>query len=148
MSTARTGDSSDPAAILAGWRETEQAATPGPWASVRGVWEENETFPAVIASDGDPAKAETWLIAAGRGSADPEANAEFTAIARTTMPRLLKAVEAVLKLADDAEEVRDYSGPETHGRLVGWRLNPAQLREAISSALTGTQLGEDGKHGH
>lgn len=51
--------------------------------------------------------------------------------------RLLVAVEAALKAVDEAEEVRDYSGPETHGRLVGWDLDPAKLREAISSALTG-----------
>lgn len=45
--------------------------------------------------------------------------------------RLLKAVEAALKLVDDWNAL--------------WPCS-AQLREAITSALTGTQLGEDGEN--
>jgi len=48
---------------------------------------------------------------------------------------LLGAVEAVLKLAADAREVRDYSGPTLAGRLVGWDLDPARVREAITREL-------------
>ena len=89
----------DPAsATLAAIRAIEQAATEGPWRAVAGLWAtdggKQEIFPAVISSRGDPAKAETWLMAAGRGSPNPEANAEFAAAARTAMPRLLAAVEA------------------------------------------------------
>ena len=51
------------------------------------------------------------------------------------VPLLLKAIEAVLKLADEAQGVRDYSGYETNGRLVGWNLNPAKVREAITAEL-------------
>ncbi len=93
----------DPAsATLAAIRAIEQAATEGPWRAVAGLWAtdggKQEIFPAVISSRGDPAKAETWLMAAGRGSPNPEANAEFAAAARTAMPRLLAAVERVLEL--------------------------------------------------
>jgi hypothetical protein len=61
------------------------------------------------------------------------------------VPRLLAAIDAVLKLAEEATEVRDYSGYETHGRLVGWRLSPAAVHEAISSALLGSQTAQTGK---
>jgi hypothetical protein len=88
-----------PTEMLAGWRKAADSATPGPWQAVTGVWsadgEQEETFPAVIASLGDPAKPETWLMAAGRGSPDPEANAEFAAVARTAMPLLLAAIEGL-----------------------------------------------------
>lgn len=47
------------------------------------------------------------------------------------------ALKAVLKLAADTREVRDYSGYETDGRLAGWDLSPAKLREAITTALSG-----------
>lgn len=58
--------------------------------------------------------------------------------------RAVDALDEVLKLADEAKEVRDYSGYETHGRLVGWNLRPAAIHEAISRAL----LGEEGSDGN
>lgn len=64
----------------------------------------------------------------------PEFNAAQDRLAERTPP-LLTALEAVLAQVDQAKEVRDYSGYETGGRLVGWNLNPAKLREAISAAL-------------
>jgi len=45
---------------------------------------------------------------------------------------LLAAVEAALKLADEAEPVaRDYGGEP-----IWWSLTPAELRAAITAALT------------
>jgi hypothetical protein len=53
-------------------------------------------------------------------------------------PLLLKAVEAALKLADEACEL------EVKGvRMDWWDLSPSRLRAAITAALTGTQLSED-----
>ena len=50
------------------------------------------------------------------------------------------AVAAVLGLADSAEEVRDHSGYETSGRLVGWRgCGPHDIREAITRELLGEE---------
>lgn len=47
--------------------------------------------------------------------------------------RLLAAVEAVLKLADEAEPVaRDYGGEP-----IWWSLTPAEIREAITRELSG-----------
>jgi hypothetical protein len=55
---------------------------------------------------------------------------------------LVAAVEAVLKLADEACEL------EVDGaRMDWWDTSPTRLREAITAALTGAQPGEDEKHG-
>lgn len=80
------------------------------------------------------------------------------------LPRFRRAVDAlkaVLELADGAE-VTGWTGctcPDcttarklrlggTHGlQACMWDLDPAKLREAITSALTGTQQGEDRRHG-
>jgi hypothetical protein len=45
--------------------------------------------------------------------------------------RLLAAAEAVLKLADSAR------GVHWGGRYLGWDLDPAKVREAITRALDG-----------
>jgi hypothetical protein len=52
-------------------------------------------------------------------------------------PLLLSAVEAVLKLADDAVPVdRDYGGEP-----IWWDLTPDGIRAAVLSALTGKEAG-------
>jgi len=54
------------------------------------------------------------------------------------VPRLLAAVDAALKLADEAEPVeRDYGGEP-----IWWSLSPAELRAAITAALTGEEAGD------
>jgi hypothetical protein len=55
-----------------------EAATKGPWRAVAGRWGD-ETFAAVVAPEGDPANAETWLMATGRGSICQEADAKHAA---------------------------------------------------------------------
>lgn len=145
------------AALLAGWREATEAATPGEWRAVAGLWAtdggKQEIFPAVIASDGDPAKAGTWLMAAGRGSPNPESNAQFAAMARTAMPRLLAAVRRLSELADEWDakaaeigaQVSLCEGATAGFKMIGYqthRNHAAALREAITAALTGTQLEE------
>lgn len=54
------------------------------------------------------------------------------------------AIDAVLKQADSAREVRDCSGYETGGRLVGWNLSPARVREAIRRELLGKDAADGG----
>jgi hypothetical protein len=127
-------DTDPAAALLAQIREAEKAATEGPWRAVMGQFG-NETFPAVIAGRGDPAKPETWLMAAGRGSPDPESNAQFAAMARTAMPRLLAAVEKVLE-----EHVPDRADPAWCG---GCSFSyPCATVRAITAALTGERENE------
>ncbi len=148
-------DPDDPSATLAGIRAIEQAATPGPWRPIRGIWGEGETFPAVITSHGDPARAETWLMAAGRGSPDPESNVEFAAMARTMFPVLLAVIEKMLEAADGwAAEAKRIGGifageedpwPRTVGgmRAEAFESCAKTVCEAITTALTGKETARD-----
>jgi hypothetical protein len=53
--------------------------------------------------------------------------------------RLAAALEAVLKLADEAEPVdRDYGGEP-----IWWSLKPAEIREAVTRELTGEEPDHD-----
>jgi hypothetical protein len=75
--------SDDVAALLAGWREAEQAATPAPWV-VYGI------------GDDEIWSEEPWDHVAETMGNLPDA--AFIVTARTAMPRLVAAVEAVLEL--------------------------------------------------
>lgn len=63
-------------------------------------------------------------------------------------PRLLAAIEAVLKRASELEKLRTVppSADEDEAAARGIRWAAAQIREAITAALTGTQLGERARH--
>lgn len=74
-------------------REYAGVATKGPWRAVAGTWE-GETFAAVVAPEGDPANAETWLMATGRGSICQEADAKHAAFWH---PGVAQAVAAMLE---------------------------------------------------
>ena len=59
------------------------------------------------------------------------------------IPRLLKALEAVLKLADGARSLDDEYVVDTDSyRPVSWNLNPASVREAITAELNGKEAGD------
>jgi hypothetical protein len=112
----------DLASTLAGWQAITRAATIGPWEK--------------IGFD------DIWSQPAGRHVAETmnrEADAEFIVTARTVMPLLLAAIEAVLKLGD-------RSGEATDPTLPG-HVDVYMIREAITRELTGPQLSEDGGHG-
>lgn len=55
-------------------RERADAATPGPWLGVMGKFKDAD-WPCVIAAQGDPKDTRTWLMGAGNGVANPEADA-------------------------------------------------------------------------
>ena len=55
-------------------RERAEAATPGPWLGVIGKFKDAE-WPCVIAAQGDPNDPRTWLMGAGNGAANAEADA-------------------------------------------------------------------------
>jgi hypothetical protein len=94
------------AATLAGWREIEQAATPGPWES--DVIEELGDRPVVLLPVPGNDDAADLLFQADAPQAT-EADAAFIAAARTAMPLLLSALDEVLKLhARQDKPVRDY----------------------------------------
>jgi hypothetical protein len=115
------------ASTLAGIRAAEQAATPGEWkhrtATSRGDWTTGSKVMPIerVEADARPH---------GIGIFDSSADAEFIVTARTVMPLLLDAVEAVLKLADEWESDSFIVDPEI------------ALREVITRALTGKEAGE------
>ena len=113
----------DLAATLAEIQEREQAATPGPWIAYGigddEVWSETP-----------------WdHVAETMGNV---ADARFIAAARTDVPSLLAAVEAVLKLADDAV----LESIDASGAACAWDLDPAKVRETIRAAL-GEEAGDE-----
>ena len=116
-------------AALERWKAATEAATPGPWEAHSrlrqySIWHDELDQPLAR-------EVRNWD------------DAVFMSAARTAMPRLVAAVGAVLELAGDAKGVRDYSGPETYGRQVGWTLDPAKVREAITTSLSRKE-GSDG----
>jgi hypothetical protein len=113
------------ASTLAGWRETEQTADPGPW-EVCGIGDEDIW-----------SKSKGGFVAEAIG---PE-NARLVATARTAFPLLLTAIDAVLKLVDQLEHLKTGppSGKEDEAAALGLRWCAAQFREAISTALTGKE---------
>jgi hypothetical protein len=123
-------DTDPVAATLDGWREAELNATAAPWEVHHG-----SAIGIRLASD-----ELDWPLAEGFRRA---ADAEFSAAARTAMPRLLAAVEAALA---KAHELMDTPWPEDGGDRAGTAAEQAVLdgiafREAITTALTGQEAG-------
>lgn len=87
-------------AILEGWRKTEQDAPPGPWKPGYRTWTEisdEQCAEARIIGPDDGQLAITFLS----DVLEPDRAAEveaFIVTARIAMPRLVAALEAVLKL--------------------------------------------------
>jgi hypothetical protein len=100
------------AALLAGWRD-------------------------LIAARDDLAARTNWD--------DPASVSEFNAAQdklAARVPLLLDAVEAVLKLADEAEPWGWKPGERGIRIPVRWDLDPAKVREAITAALTGKEASD------
>jgi hypothetical protein len=64
--------------------------------------------------------------------------ARLSDAAAIDVPRLLAAVEAVLKLADDAQEYDTFGSGDMH-----WDITPDGIREVVRSALTGEEAPGD-----
>ena len=54
-------------------RERAEAATPGPWLGVIGQFKDGN-WPCVVTTQGDPKDAQTWLLGAGNGGVNREAD--------------------------------------------------------------------------
>ena len=132
-------------AILTAWREVEHAATAGPWhnspdTGAGRVWVQIGPIRSAYSADTDLEPLFNYRNHREPATEDGRqqqfrqraADAKFITEARTAMPLLVAAVEAVLKLADEANEL-EVSGV----RLDWWTLSPAQIREAIRRALNG-----------
>jgi len=140
MSTTETTQT--PAALLrkaaADMRERAQAATPGPWWPVAGVWQ-TETFAAVIGPEGVAEDAETWLMATGRGPVSQEADADHAA---SWHPLVALAVAEWLDAAADTamryEAERAWMHPDSYALKVA----RAYLGETVSGEETAPQPGQ------
>jgi hypothetical protein len=97
---------------------------------------------AEAASETSAQLADAAIEAAGTDV--PEVAARPAILARLAssfdVPPLLAALEAVLKLADNARSVREEYEVDTDSfRDTAWNLDPAKVCEAITDALTGKE---------
>lgn len=131
-----TPDPSGPSGTLEGWRELEKAATPGPWEAHShlrqySIWHDELDEPLAR-------EVRNWD------------DAMFIAAARSAYPRLVAALEAVLKLADDWERqamrLATAAGDTGHAILAEQRAaRSGTLRNCareLRHDITGTLAGE------
>ena len=105
-------------------RERAEAATPGPWVAVTGMFKDGE-WPCVITAQGDPKDAQTWLMGAGHGSSEREANMTHAGSWHPV---------AALAVADLLEEVaRQYDAPPCDS--PDGVCNGCERREDFNDAL-------------
>lgn len=112
----------DASAALAAIRAREQAATTGPWTP---VW--SEALDEYTVYTDDDAFREVAVI-----KRDDPPTAYFIAHARTDVPRMAAALDAVLALCDEAAPRRMGDG-----YLSASVLAPEDVRAAITDALGG-----------
>ena len=125
-------------AALEEWHQIEQAATKGPW----GTNATQDDTP-VVCIDGPVPGSATVLFEADWGT---KADARFIVTARTAMPRLLAAVEAVLELADKLPPQAPPSSALEEDRMWIRQECADMIREAITAALSGTGKGASDEH--
>ena len=140
---------SDPRETLNRIRKQANAATPGPWEVEPFTWRPGHPLPESewlgVEATG-PVKGGVALILLNDDEDDHDA--EFIAAARTTVPALLDALEAVLEIHQDGGESQGYLDDGSYGDMphcctecgslgeygVLW---PCPTVEAITTALGG-----------
>lgn len=128
---------SDPRETLARIRAQAGAATEGPW---EWAGKQVESFPQgenSLIAQGDPEREVigSWGHDAWGVDVENPADAEFIAAARTTVPALVDALEAVLKVH---VEGRPFYGHRFSQRMCGCRAPwPCPTVKAITDALGG-----------
>lgn len=138
-----TSTDAGPAAILEEWRKVERAATPGPLEAVTDDHGRGRLDHSVWSG-----RAGYYLAETVRTRDD----AEFIVTARTAMPRLVAAVDAALKLADDWDAESDHlddlaersdgdeeGRPVMAGQAIAYHDAAVDLREAVTAALAGKE---------
>ena len=137
------------AATLAGIGAIEQAATPGPWTASEkhGMDIADEAWSEVKITAADGSDVAALYISHLLENYNSDEDLAFITAARTAVPRLLAALEAVLKMTHGvriALSACGVSGPCSCGEHpVAWTLDPAKLREAITTALAGKEQDRD-----
>lgn len=136
--------SADPAALLEQWRRAEQKATKGPWSVSRrhgtDIADEAWSEVKITAPDGSDIAA-TYISHLLENYTDGD-DADFIVTARTAMPLLAAALEAVLKLTEPPE-LRDYDLDGNWEGPVEIVIRAALIRETVTRELTG-KGGRDG----
>ena len=142
-----------PLAALEEIRGRERQATPGPWWFDEDdeVWRLHGVADAIAPQlDGlipEQVINHQIIKAPKQGTPYAEywpnaADAAFIVAARTDVPRLLAALDEVLKLAGEAKPAGWDFGPDGMHAPVSWDLDPAAIRDAVTRELTGE--GNDG----
>jgi hypothetical protein len=134
-------------------RGRERAARPAPWRLANDN-EGSEYLPFWVMTDPSAADDADWFAEIHVGD---EATGQFIAEARTDVPALLAAVDAVLALAaGSAVSVRGTPADCTvacvigdcncsgAGEPVAWTLDPAAIRSAVAAALAAEGGTDDG----
>jgi len=132
----------DPRETLARIRKQAAAATDGPWAVDPFIWKPGHPIPSSewlgIEATG-PVKGEVARIQPNGGEDD--ANAEFIAAARTTVPALLDLADAVLGLHRRSDHTRLVGSPradrEEHYCVEDQKPWPCPTFTAITTAPEG-----------
>jgi hypothetical protein len=119
-------DPDGPATVLAGWREAERNATPGPWRVKAGHL---GGHPKYVTGPDNSTVAECWMD-------DDGSAAGFIVTARTAMPLLLAAADKVLELAGEWEDAWAARPLVTRGYAAEC------FRAAIMAALTGEEAND------
>lgn len=133
----------DPRETLARIRKQANAATEGPWEADPFTWKPGHPVPPSewlgIEATG-PVKGEVARIRLNDDEADADADAEFIAAARTDVPRLVAALDAVLDLADrlDAEAATLYN-------FSGGMSDESEWLEATATRIRTALAGVEGE---
>lgn len=140
--------------VLAPIRKREQSATPGPWETTErhGIGADDEGWSELTVKSPSGVVAMTYWTDALETSS-PEADGAFISNARADIPRLLAALYAALKLADDWDAAASnplritWNDPAANEAasvsqslsVSTRRRSAAALREAIARALLGEE---------
>lgn len=122
---------------LAAIQERLANATPGPWEWVPSAVEGGSHVLGVVGESGFP------VLRTSPYAPPQQRDAEFIAHARTDVPRLVKALEAVLERADEwAASPAVGVSSEEQWELDTLRIVAATLRHDITKALTTDTKGD------
>jgi hypothetical protein len=105
--------------LLTDWKDKTDAATPAPWSLIGG---------------GEYVRGVSLVV--GPDDGVTSADAEFIAVSRTAMPKLLAAVESVLALCDELTEIASMNFAEDNYD-AGQVHTATEIRRSITDALGG-----------
>lgn len=134
---------------LAAIRERVEAATDGPWENDGGgeIGQHYTCLPPYRTIVGTEVSCSSYCYGGSTKGVERDADAEFIAHARTDVPRLVEALDAVVKALDEAgtQAAATYRSDGAHyneGQLDAVELVETRVLAAIETALTTDTKGE------